>query len=556
MTAYYGFNQFELQDEDLKEYQVWIGDMVHTWPPYSPLSTCARNGVVQYALSYGAETLSLPGSKGWQKRVVDGLAYLAVIEPKPEEVPERKKVFRERIKPYIENWDELWNKEVEETSAVLQPFKEFDLERATNIELYTCWEDFLFLCWHKLWGQHFLWMYAAYILFTEFRGICQKLLGITPQDPVFKKLLTGFDNLVLRFDRELWRLGNRAKELGVDSIFLTTEDDEEVLSKLEQTDAGQKWLGEYREFLKLWGWRCNRNEEWYNNPSWIEKPSLGVSMIKSAITKGGVFAVDMGFDRFVKEREEAEKEVISRVPTEQKEWFEKLMNCAQRAGVFSEDHNFYFDMAYTSLGRNISGELGKRFSQAGAIDDSEDIYFLDLGEIRKAAIPMERANLRPYVNKRRKEWKAAQKLEPKPFFGNIEAVGELAMKDPIIGVIAELPVVKPELKADLYGSSSAPGVVEGIARVILDEKHFGELQPGEILIAVTTSSLWTSLFSIAGGVVTDAGGNLSHAVIVGREYGLPIVAGTLEGTKKIKTGQRIRVDGNMGAVWILSQGEE
>ena len=74
MTAYYGFNQFELQDEDLKEYRVWIGDMVHTWPPYSPLSTCARTGADNYALSYGAETLSIPGSKGWTWRVVDGLS--------------------------------------------------------------------------------------------------------------------------------------------------------------------------------------------------------------------------------------------------------------------------------------------------------------------------------------------------------------------------------------------------------------------------------------------------------------------------------------------------
>ncbi len=66
-----------------------------------------------------------------------------------------------------------------------------------------------------------------------------------------------------------------------------------------------------------------------------------------------------------------------------------------------------------------------------------------------------------------------------------------------------------------------------------------------------TMSTWTPLFSIVGAVVTDGGGTLSHAVIVGREYGLPVVAGTLEGTKKIKTGQRIRVDGDKGVVYIL-----
>jgi pyruvate,water dikinase len=127
----------------------------------------------------------------------------------------------------------------------------------------------------------------------------------------------------------------------------------------------------------------------------------------------------------------------------------------------------------------------------------------------------------------------------------------MARKDPIVNVIAEPPVVKPELKADLYGAASAPGVAEGIARFIPDEEHFGELQPGEILVTVATASNWTPLFNIASAVVTDAGGQLAHAVIVGREYGLPVVAGTGEATKKITTGQRIRVDGINGAVYIL-----
>ena len=550
MPAFYGLNEFEFQDEDLKNYRIWIGDFVHAWPPYSPLFAWARNGHHQFAFSYSAETLSIPGTKGWQWRMVDGLSYLAIIEPKPEEVPEREKLFRERITPYIENWDEIWSKMIEEWKGMLKPFKEFDVEHATNAELYSHWEDFLWLDF-QMWKRHFTWMYPAYILYSLFRGICQELLGITPADILYKRVLSGFDNTVLRFDRALWHLGDRAKELGVDSIFLTTEDDEAVLPKLEGTEAGRKWLEEYREFLSTYGWRCNRVEEWLNNPSWIEQPSLGVPILRQAIAKGGAFTVDAKFERLVKEREEAEKELLSRVPEEQREWFAKLMKCAQRSGVFSEDHNTHFDMHIMSIGRHLTKEMGKRFAQAGAIDDPEDIYFLHPDEIRKAAVAMERANLRPYAKKRREEREAACKLEPKPFIGDMTALPELAMRDPVIGVIAEMPVVVPELKADLYGAASAPGVVEGIARVIPDEKRMGEVKPGEILVAPMTMSTWTPLFSYVAAVVTDGGGTLSHAVIVGREYGLPVVAGTLEGTKKIKTGDRIRVDGDRGAVYIL-----
>jgi len=166
-------------------------------------------------------------------------------------------------------------------------------------------------------------------------------------------------------------------------------------------------------------------------------------------------------------------------------------------------------------------------------------------EIRKASIALERVNLRPYAQARREEWEKVVKLaswEFKPFLGKVDMLGEMVRKDPLMAVNAELPVVRPELKADLYGAASAPGVAEGVARIIPDEAHFGEFQPGEILICAATMPNWTPLFNIAAGVVTDGGGNLSHAVIVGREYGLPVVAGTLEATKKIKTGSRVRVE--------------
>ena len=69
------------------------------------------------------------------------------------------------------------------------------------------------------------------------------------------------------------------------------------------------------------------------------------------------------------------------------------------------------------------------------------------------------------------------------------------------------------------------------------------LAPGEILVAHHTSPDWVPLMRRAAAVVTDAGGMTSHAAIVSREYGLPAVVGTGFGTKLIKTGQRIRVDG-------------
>jgi pyruvate,water dikinase len=88
--------------------------------------------------------------------------------------------------------------------------------------------------------------------------------------------------------------------------------------------------------------------------------------------------------------------------------------------------------------------------------------------------------------------------------------------------------------------------------VILDSTDAGTLLEGEILVAPTTSTSWTPVFGTIAGAVLDIGGVMCHAAIVAREYGLPAVVGTGTGTKRIKTGDVIRLDADAGVVTILS----
>ena len=106
-------------------------------------------------------------------------------------------------------------------------------------------------------------------------------------------------------------------------------------------------------------------------------------------------------------------------------------------------------------------------------------------------------------------------------------------------------------RRQLNGFAASPGVAEGPARVILSADGIADLQEGEILVAPLTAPSWAPVFGKIGATVTDVGGIMSHAAIVCREYGLPAVTGTAFGTKNIKTGQRIRVDGNTGTVTVL-----
>jgi pyruvate,water dikinase len=94
-------------------------------------------------------------------------------------------------------------------------------------------------------------------------------------------------------------------------------------------------------------------------------------------------------------------------------------------------------------------------------------------------------------------------------------------------------------------------VAEGPARVITAVDQLDQVRSGEILVCPITAPSWAPVFSRIEGAVSDIGGIMSHAAIVSREYGLPAVVGTGFGTKRIQTGQRVRVDGNTGVVSII-----
>ena len=102
----------------------------------------------------------------------------------------------------------------------------------------------------------------------------------------------------------------------------------------------------------------------------------------------------------------------------------------------------------------------------------------------------------------------------------------------------------------LTGAGTSPGRVTAVARVIHGSEEFNRLGRGEILVAHATTPAWTPLFALAGGLVADLGGTLSHGSIVAREYGIAAVMGTGNGTERIHDGQVVTVDGAAGKVYL------
>jgi phosphohistidine swiveling domain-containing protein len=543
-------------EKDLAQSPAWFLDATHSVPPWTPMFGWFWINFCRHGMQYGAEMLSLPTVKGWDWRFHNGGGYLTLLLVKSEEEKRRREaVFRERILPLVKDYDGVWNGFVKEILGRYENLKKLELDEASNIALLDNFEETIDTC-RRMWEIHMYMMYGTYTAYILFENMCREIAGIDDTSPAFHHIVSGFDNKVFQVDRRLWEFSKRATAEGLGDA-ITNSEPADIRRKLEDTPAGKAWMQDFSAFMNEDGWRMQRMSE-INLPTWVEDPTPPLTMVKQFILKGGGFNLDEERAKIADERQKAEKELMSKVPAEQRGWFEQLMRLAQKSGVFSEEHDHYLDLYTHAMMRRSALGLGRRFVKEGALDNAEDVFFLIPDEVRRAGINPDQFDLRYIVQRRRADWEEWQK-QPNPPAVLAEGFDlDMAMKvlvqsnDPIAlkVVVGAMPQVRPELKADLYGTCGSPGVAEGTARVIMSEDELYLVQEGDILVAASTSPSWTPVFSMIKGVIVDRGASLSHAAIVGREYGIPVVMNVFEGTDKIKSGQRVKVDANLGTVYI------
>jgi len=246
--------------------------------------------------------------------------------------------------------------------------------------------------------------------------------------------------------------------------------------------------------------------------------------------------------------------------------FEQNLGLARTVFPYVESHNFYVEHWYHTIFWNKVREFGALLARHAFLAEAEDVFYLQRAEIADALVDLRLAwaagssargpSYWPPIVARRKEIMAAMRnFTPPPALGSIPDTITEPMTIMLWGITTERV---RDWAADagrdgptLTGFAGSPGTAEGSARVIMDVARLGELQPGEILVAPVTSPSWTPVFGKIAAAVSDIGGIMSHAAIVSREYGLPAVVGTGDATTRIKTGDRLRVDGDTGTVTIL-----
>ncbi|MGD8462223.1 MAG: PEP/pyruvate-binding domain-containing protein [Anaerolineae bacterium] len=185
-------------------------------------------------------------------------------------------------------------------------------------------------------------------------------------------------------------------------------------------------------------------------------------------------------------------------------------------------------------------QSGQELVAAGHLAHATDLFCFRMGEIRDLARGEDWPAWRTLARQRREAYKREtfRKQIPRLLLSDGTAYYEGVYSPP---------------EADgrtLTGSPVSPGVATGTVRVVLDP-HSAQVKPGEILVCPGTDPAWTPLFLVAGGLVMEVGGLMTHGSVVAREYGIPAVVGVDQATTRLETGQSVRVDGTTGQVTLL-----
>lgn len=557
---------FDRDEVAFKQSPSWFMDGTHSWPPLTPMGAYFWTKFNPVAHIMARECiLNTPFTQGVDKRHKDGGLYVRALLVKDEDRNKKRAIrFKEAMKPYIKDFGDWWNGAVKEMTELYAPMKAFDFDNASNLDLYRHLSDLLTVG-RRHWELHMIGMNVIFEGWVMFENMCKELLGIDDQTEEFMTLVTGFDSKAFQVDKEMWQLAQDAIQTGLKEVFISS-DAQELQKKLAQSEEGKKWLNSLADFLTEHGWRMQRMHD-YIEPTWIEEPTLAILSIKAFMkTEDNSFKLDSIRKEQSKKREKAVSKALEKVPKGKKEQFKQLLDLAQHAGSYSEGHTYYHEMQAHAIIRNGLMGIGRRLAEGGTIDQAEDVLFLIPDELEMPILVPEQFDLRYLVEPRRRLRESWYKAQQPPVLTTREDMKMAFMLDmapaneAIMTKVVQggLPDIRLELNADFYGAFGAPGFVEGTARVIMSTDQLDQIEPGEIVVAPNTATSWTPYFDLIAGLVIDRGGTLSHGSVVGREYGIPVVANTGDKTgqlvpasRMVKTGQRIRVDGSGKAVYIL-----
>ena len=323
------------------------------------------------------------------------------------------------------------------------------------------------------------------------------------------------------------------------------------MEALNVTERGRRFIAERLEsHQQEFGYKAIWAHE-FQYQTWKENPAPILEAVR------GYLATDYDYPKAIQavrdDLEAAKRELMDDVPEgEGKVSLQGALDLSLRMNPLTPDHHFYIDQGTNARVRIVLIAIGKKLVEAGLLDDPEDVMFLRYNELRVLMFNPDEIDGREIVSDRRDEQEDAYEVRPPEWLGTAT---QQALDFPYNALwgFPEKFYREPSEKTDeVVGLGASAGVIEGTARVVTSIEESDQVEDGDILVCRMTNPAWVVLFTKVSALVTDAGGTVSHPAVVSREFGIPAVVGTSDATHKIKTGDRVRVNGSSGVVEILA----
>lgn len=544
------FRTFNKADEK----RFWFLDF--HWPRgLTPLGLIWNEDGYNWGTQFAAENLPLPPGRGLVSRIAGIHTYASPIDVQsPYEIGERAQRMGPRLGEFLANFDEIWANRRDEVERGWQHFVAMDPSSMSLPELSTMLQEAR--AYHKrAFEIHFEIMYPLLVNYLGFYGMCAEM-GLDVSQ--IGKFLQGYDTKIMETDRELWKLTRAAKQAGLAEVFATTPASE-LATKLDATGgAGAAWMTQFRDFLQVYGYRTEGSCD-VALPSWIEDPTPALGTIQSFIAKEEEHDFEKALAAAIEEREAAIDEARSKLTAEEQTAFDAGVASCQAANFpwWQDDHNYYIDLKVSLPMRWAARAIAEK---TGA-DDPDDGLFLFWPELTAVADGDKSMDSLKSIVKARHDyfdyWHERRPSMPKVLGTIPEAVTDPVLIE-IFGLNQHFLTAIQAAGSDsdiktLTGVPASKGKARGRARVFNNADNLHTLEPGDILVCESTSPNWTPAFAKIAGCVCDGGGMLSHAAIVGREYGVPTVTAVGLATVVISEGDEVEVDGDSGTVTVIKK---
>ena len=310
---------------------------------------------------------------------------------------------------------------------------------------------------------------------------------------------------------------------------------DELAARLEQRRLPESFLADWDAFIARFGCRGPLEME-LANPKYADDPRVALAQIAPMAASRDSFDPRAVQERLVAERQAAFAELRAALPKRKRRRLDRAYRNIENHYDARELLKHHLTQANARLRERVV-RIADQLVDAGRLDSRDDVFELTFADLQKAVDDAD-FDVRSQAATSGAFYRQL-KRQVRHFPHAIDSRGRIP---------------RPQRRGDdastLHGGAMSPGVARGPAKV-LNDPFEQTVEPGDVLVAVTTDPGWTPLFVNAAAVVLEIGGELQHGALVAREFGKPCVAGIADVMNRIRNGQTIEVDGAAGTVRII-----